>query len=217
MFTGIITTTGALRTSSKVPEGRRLTIEAGWEDNRFELGESIAIDGACMTVVDFEGDKFQVEVSAESLDKTTLGRLKRGAKVNLERALRVGDRLGGHFVTGHIDGTGSIVSFEDVGDCIRYIFAVPRDLLKYVVYKGSLAIDGISLTVNAVYDATATVEVMIVPHTQQETTLGTKKVGSAVNLEVDMLGKYVERLLTGRALDAVSEDPMLPPDAGGII
>lgn len=229
MFTGIVTATGKIMTSRKVPEGRALTIAGGWDVHDYVLGESIAIDGACMTVIDFQDSKFQVEVSSESLAKTTLGSLKRGAWVNLERALRVGDRLGGHFVTGHIDGVGSVAAREPSGDCVRVHFALPHELMRYVVPKGSIAVDGISLTINRVNDAASSVEVMIVPHTRLQTTLQAKAPGSPVNIEVDMLGKYVERLtatagarvpgvVRGGTAPArpVPMDPTMPPEPDGI-
>ncbi len=195
MFTGIITSVGRVAAVQEVPEGRRVAIEVDWEDPGFELGESIAVDGCCLTVVAFEGAVFEAEASRETLDCTTLGARRTGDRVNLEKAMRLGDRLGGHMVSGHVDGTGALVSFEPVGDCLRYVFAVPPALLRYVIAKGSLCIDGISLTVNALDDAAGTVEVMIVPHTQQNTSLGSRRPGDGVTLEVDLLGKYVERLL----------------------
>jgi riboflavin synthase len=198
MFTGIITTTGLIASRDRRSEGMRIAVEAGWESPDYSLGESIALDGACMTVVAFEGSRFEVEVSSESLGCTTLGTLEVGDLVNLERALALGERLGGHMVSGHIDAVGSLRSFEPTGDCLRYCFEIPKDLLRYVVPKGSLCIDGISLTVNALDDSEGTVEMMIVPHTQQETSLRDKQPGARVNIEVDMLGKYVERLLAGR-------------------
>jgi len=198
MFTGIVTTTGRIDALTPSPEGIRIAITAGWKSPDYSLGESIALDGACMTVVSFEGSRFEVEVSSESLACTTLGNLGVGSRVNLERALALGDRLGGHMVSGHIDGVGRLLSFEPSGDCLRYRFELPASLLRYVVPKGSLCVDGISLTVNAVDDAEGSVEMMIIPHTQQETSLGGKQPGDSVNIEVDMLGKYVERLLAGR-------------------
>ncbi|MCP4870807.1 MAG: riboflavin synthase [Proteobacteria bacterium] len=229
MFTGIITATGKVMTSRKVPKGRALTISGGWDVHDYELGESIAIDGACLTVIDFQDSKFQVEVSSESVDLTTLGSLKRGSVVNLERALKVGDRLGGHFVTGHVDGVGSVAAREPSGEGIRVHFALPRGLMRYVISKGSIAVDGISLTINRVNDAASSVEVMIVPHTQLQTTLQTKGPGASVNIEVDMLGKYVERFtasgvrvpgLVERGSTApakqVPMDPTMPPEPDGL-
>ena len=198
MFTGIITTTGRITALDKTSEGARISVEAGWDSPDYSLGESIALDGACMTVVRFEGSAFEVEVSSESLGCTTLRSLEIGDRVNLERALALGERLGGHMVSGHIDAVGSLRSFEPAGDCLRYCFEIPKNLLRYIVPKGSLCLDGISLTVNAIDDEAGTVEMMIVPHTQQETSLRDKRPGDRVNIEVDMLGKYIERLLAGR-------------------
>ena len=198
MFTGIITTTGQVTALTDRPEGKRIQVEAGWDSPNYVLGESIAINGACMTVVSFDAARFDVEVSSESLRVTSLGALQVGSRVNLERALALGDRLGGHMVSGHVDAVGRVVSFEPSGDCLRYTFELPTDQLPYVIPKGSLCIDGISLTVNAIDDASRSVEVMIVPHTQQETNLIDKKPGDPVNIEVDLLGKYVERLLAAR-------------------
>ncbi|MEE2830082.1 MAG: riboflavin synthase [Myxococcota bacterium] len=195
MFTGIVTATGRIETVETVPEGLRLRVTASWAEPDFVLGESIALDGACMTVVAFEGSQFEVEVSSESLARTTLGDFQPGRRVNLERALAIGDRLGGHFVSGHVDGMGVIESITPAGDCLSYCLSVPTELLRYLVSKGSLCVDGISLTVNSLDDGKAQVALMIVPHTQQETSLRDKGPGDAVNLEVDLLGKYVERLL----------------------
>ena len=197
MFTGIITSVGAVASIDDVPAGKRIAVDATWEQPAYVLGESIAIDGACMTVVAFEGARFAVEVSPESLDRTTLGSRSPGDPVNLERALAVGDRLGGHYVTGHVDTTGTLAAIEPAGDCLRMVFRVDGDL-RYLVEKGSVAIDGISLTVNGVHDEDATFDVMVIPHTQQETSLRVKGPGDRVNLEWDLLGKYVERIATFR-------------------
>jgi len=195
MFTGIITSVGTLQSISDVPAGKRLTVRSTWSEPRYVLGESIAIDGACMTVVAASGPDFDVEVSPESLARTTLGARVPGDPVNLERALCVGDRMGGHYVTGHVDTTGSLVSILPAGDCLTMTFSA-AGAMRYLVEKGSIAIDGISLTVNGVQDAAETFDVMIIPHTQQETSLRIKAPGDAVNLEFDLLGKYVERIAT---------------------
>jgi riboflavin synthase len=229
MFTGIVTANGRVLSSREVSSGCRLTIAGGWPVTDYTRGESIAIDGACLTVMDFEDHKFQVEVSSESLERTTLGSLQQGDVVNLERALRVGDRLGGHFVTGHIDGVGTVATREPSGDCIRYRFTLPPELMRYMVKKGSIAIDGVSLTINGVDDGRSSIEVMIIPHTQVETTLASKAPEAEVNVEVDILGKYVERLTnTGALIQTLHErgntepaasipmDPMLPPDPDGL-
>lgn len=198
MFTGIITSVGTITAQSPTEAGRLIEVRSTWEQPAFVLGESIAIDGACMTVVRSEGPLFSVEVSPESLDKTTLGDRAEGDLVNLERAMSVGDRFGGHFVSGHIDETGRLVSIEDVGACLRMTFELPPALCRYVIPKGSITIDGISLTVNGLDIEGNQFDVMIVPHTQSETSLAQRKPGDRINLEVDMLGKYVERLLEAR-------------------
>ncbi len=193
MFTGIVTSVGTIESIEDVPAGKRIAVRATWDAPAYVLGESIAIDGACMTVVHADGPTFAVEVSPESLDRTTLGARRPGDPANLERALAVGDRMGGHYVTGHIDTTGTLVSVEPAGDCLKMTFAAPGGM-RYLVEKGSIAIDGISLTVNGVHDGSGTFDVMVIPHTQQETSLRIKGPGDPVNLEFDLLGKYVERL-----------------------
>ncbi len=198
MFTGIVTSVGTIEDVAVVPAGKRFRVRGTWLEPEYVIGESIAIDGACMTVVATDGDSFSFESSPESLDKTTLSVRGLGDAVNLERALAVGDRMGGHYVTGHIDGVGSIERIEPDGDCLKMTFRVPGAGLKYMVPKGSVAIDGISLTVNGVQDADGTFDVMVIPHTQQETSLRGKGPGDPINLEFDLLGKYVERLLGGR-------------------
>jgi riboflavin synthase len=197
MFTGIITAVGIIGSVADTAAGKRFSIESGWATPDLVLGESIAIDGACMTVVGFEGGRFEVEVSPESLAKTTLGDRAAGEPVNLERAMAVGDRLGGHFVSGHVDGVGQIAEIEPAGDCLKVTFQAPDEVQRYLVSKGSITIDGISLTVNGVHDETSggRFDVMIIPHTRENTSLRNKDVGSDVNLEADLLGKYVERLL----------------------
>ncbi|MBN93107.1 MAG: riboflavin synthase [Deltaproteobacteria bacterium] len=198
MFTGIITSVGRISATTACAAGQRIIVESTWPDPDLVLGESIAIDGACMTVVAFEGSQFSVEVSSESLSLTTLGSRSPGDRVNLERALQVGERLGGHFVSGHVDGRGTLASRAPSGDCAEMTFDVPKDLMRYIVHKGSITIDGISLTVNNVDDSNSRLSVMIVPHTLAETSLGERALGDLVNLEVDVLGKYVERLLADR-------------------
>ena len=193
MFTGIVTSVGSIVSMEDVAAGKRITVRSTWESPDYELGESIAIDGACMTVVASEGTAFSVEVSPESLARTTLGSRSAGDPVNLERALAVGDRMGGHYVTGHVDTTGALSAIEPAGDCLKMTFSAPGGM-KYLVEKGSIAIDGISLTVNGVQDDAETFDVMVIPHTQQETSLRIKAPGDPVNLEFDLLGKYVERI-----------------------
>ncbi len=195
MFTGIVTSVGTIEDIAVVPAGKRFRVRATWTEPNYVLGESIAIDGACMTVVAADGDSFSFEASPETLDKTTLATRGLGDAVNLERALAVGDRMGGHHVTGHVDGVGRIERIEPEGDCLKMTFGAPASGLKHLVAKGSIAIDGISLTVNAVNDEDSTFDVMLIPHTQQETSLRGKGPGDAINLEFDLLSKYVERLV----------------------
>ncbi len=196
MFTGIIEATGTVARVDTTPEGCRIAIEAPF-DEAYQMGESIAVDGCCLTVVAFDGGVFEAEASKETLDVTTLGSRRVGQRVNLEKAMRMGDRLGGHIVSGHVDGTGALHAVEAVGDCFRTVFSAPKDLLRYLIPKGSVTVDGISLTVNAFDDEAGTFEVMIVPHTRANTSLGDREPGDGVNLEVDLLGKYVERLFQG--------------------
>ena len=198
MFTGIVTSVGTVEDIAVVPAGKRFAVRSTWESPNYTLGESIAVDGACMTVVTADDQQFAFEASPESLSKTTLCDLTVGDAVNLERALAVGDRMGGHYVTGHVDGVGSIAAIDPAGDCLKITIGVPASGLRYLVPKGSISIDGISLTINGVHDAHATFDVMVIPHTQQETSLRDKGPGDAVNLEFDLLGKYVERLVGPR-------------------
>ena len=197
MFTGIIEELGTVKAVNKGRESATLQISAEKVVEGLNLGDSVAVNGVCLTVVDFERTGFSAEVMAETLRKSNLGKLKSGDKVNLERAMRLGDRLGGHLVAGHVDATGTIKS--SVREDIATVFTVeaPEEILRYVIAKGSVAIDGISLTV-VDYDQKS-FRVSIIPHTASQTTLGFKKSDDTVNLEADMLAKFVERLLAGRA------------------
>jgi riboflavin synthase len=166
------------------------------------VGDSIAVDGACLTVTALRGDGFTSDLSGETLKRTTLGRLRAGSRVNLERPLRLGDRLGGHLVTGHVDAVGQVVDRIPQGDGEFWRFRFPQDLMPLLVLKGSIAVDGISLTVAELSgDAFG---VALIPHTLHHTTLGGKRVGDPVNLEADLLGKHVARLLAGR-LDSLGQ------------
>ena len=159
-----------------------------------KTGDSIAVDGACLTVVEFTGHSFTVDIMPETYDRTTLSARKPGDAVNLERTLRLGDRLGGHIVSGHVEGLGVIASRRPKGIAMVVTIATPPELLKYIIKKGSIAIDGISLTVTEVTETSFSVS--LIPHTAKETTLGFKDVGDSVNLETDIIGKYVERMLS---------------------
>jgi riboflavin synthase len=201
MFTGIITDIG--RIAQRVDQGsagdRLFLIETRYDVNAVDLGASIACNGCCLTVTDkgkdgrAKGNWFTVEASQETLSKTTLGDWREGTRINLERSLRLGDELGGHLVYGHVDGVGRIVGRRPEGGSVRFTVEAPEAVAKYVASKGSVAIDGVSLTVNEV--AANSFGVNIIAHTQHETTFGGLEPGQAVNLEVDMLARYVARLL----------------------
>ena len=197
MFTGIVTDIGRVRAVTKTGEGkgegRRFEVETSFDVNDIDMGASIAHAGACMTVVEKGDQWYAIEVSGESLSKTTLGSWDVGTAVNLERAMRLGDELGGHMVSGHVDGVGEVTGRETEGDSVRFTFRAPDDLAKYLAPKGSITIDGVSLTVNEVEGARFGVN--IIAHTQTATTIGALEVGDKVNLEIDMLARYVARLL----------------------
>lgn len=204
MFTGIITGTGQITESQALGEGsghgRRLTIQAPADYlDDVGLGDSIAINGACMTVTSFDvpGARFTIDVSAESLARTA--GLDGLGKVNLEKALRSHDRLGGHIVTGHVDGVGRVSRFEPVGESWELCIVAPQSLARFLAYKGSITVNGVSLTVNKVVDVAhgeAEFSINLIPHTIENTALGQLKAGSAVNLEVDLIARYVERMLS---------------------
>jgi riboflavin synthase len=196
LFTGIIQVTGRLARRESRGAGARLTIATARPPARLALGESIAVNGACLTVVARRGTRFAVDVSPETLRRTTLGALEPGARVNLERALRIGDRLGGHFVQGHVDGVGRLRTIRPDADWQLYQFEAPRSLAPYLVEKGSIAVDGVSLTVFACNRSSFTVA--LIPHTLAETTLGARRPGDRVNLEADVLMKHVASLLPSR-------------------
>ena len=197
MFTGIIEGVGRLATREPRGGDARLRLDTGtlpFTDVR--LGESVAVNGVCLTVVDHGPDWFDADASNETLELTTLGRLLPGAPVNLERAMRPDDRLGGHLVSGHVDGLGTVESVTPDARAQRWRFAAPADLLRYIARKGSICVDGVSLTVNAV-DAGG-FEVALVPHTISHTAFASTRPGDAVNLEIDLVARYVERLLGER-------------------
>ncbi|CAG4976705.1 riboflavin synthase [Novilysobacter luteus] len=194
MFTGIIEGVGRLARREARGGDARLRIEAGTLPfDNVRLGESIAVNGTCLTVVAFDADGFEADASTETLALTTLGALPAGAAVNLERAMRPDDRLGGHLVSGHVDGMGTVESVTDDARAQRWRFTAPAGVLRYVARKGSICVDGVSLTVNAV-DADG-FEVALVPHTVAHTAFATTRPGDPVNLEVDLVARYVERLL----------------------
>ncbi|MFA5843677.1 MAG: riboflavin synthase [Coriobacteriia bacterium] len=204
MFTGLIESQGIITRAERMSGGVRLEIYAPEFGRDMAIGDSIAVDGACLTVSKFIRGAFLADVSSETLDRTTLGGLRQGSKVNLERALRLSDRLGGHLVSGHIDAVGTLAVRQPAGDFARYRFGVPEALMEFVVEKGSIAVDGISLTVAQVFaDGFAAA---IVPHTESLTTLKDKPAGAPVNIEVDTLAKYVRRSVALYAGDTDGED-----------
>lgn len=198
MFTGIITDVGRVRSRAATGGGRdmRFEIETAFSMDSVAIGASICCSGVCLTVTGKGRDWFAVDVSAETLGKTTLGSWKVGDVVNLERALRVGDELGGHLVSGHVDGTAAILEQQQDGESIRYVFGLDGELGRFIAPKGSVALDGVSLTVNEVGDGAGETRfgVNIIPHTQANTTFRTFHPGMRVNVEVDMLARYVSRL-----------------------
>lgn len=205
MFTGLIEGTGRLvRIDGRGPDVK-LIITAEYAIEHLVLGESIAVDGACLTVASFDQRLFTVDVSAETLSRTTLGGKTPGARFNLERALRLGDRLGGHLVAGHVDGVGTLIERFPEGRSWRLNFRAAPTITRYLIEKGSVAINGISLTVNGC-DAES-FQVNIIPHTGQATTIDDWKIGDRVNLETDLIGKYVEKLLGGYPLRSAAEAP----------
>ena len=195
MFTGIIEGFGNIAGVSSAGQGKRVTIEADFSLDQTKMGDSICVSGACLTAVKIEGRRFEVDVSPETLQTTTFNKAQVGDRVNLERAMRFSDRIDGHLVTGHIDGTGTVKQRETLGNAIIITFDAAEPLTRYMIAKGSVAVDGISLTINSC-DANS-FSVSVIPHTAKLTTVGFKNRGDRVNIETDMIGKYVERFLTG--------------------
>lgn len=195
MFTGLITDIGEVRSVDRSGD-TRFVVGTGYDLTQIEIGASIAHSGACLTVVEKGADWFVVDVSKETLDCTTLGGWQQGRRINLERALCLGAELGGHLVQGHVDGVATVTERRPDGDSIRFSFEAPAELARFIARKGSIALDGISLTVNEV-DGTS-FGVNIIPHTAEHTTLGSTQVGDKVNLEVDLLARYVARLQSER-------------------
>ncbi len=208
MFTGLIESTGEVTKIETRAGSRRILIAPEKEDFALKSGESVTVDGLCLTVAGFQAGAFRVEVSSESLDRSTLGELRKGSRVNLERALRMGDRLGGHLVQGHVDGVGSVLETRQEGEFKELRIQAPKPVMRYIIEKGSVTVDGISLTVNKI--GPADFRLMLIPETIKHTTLGEKRIGDHVNLEADMIGKYVERLLFDKrdALDKITLDKL---------
>lgn len=193
MFSGIIADVGIITRAEDREGGLRLSVEGevlGMDD--VQIGDSIAVNGVCLTAVKIDGREFTVDVSRETLN-CTVGLEHQGNHVNLEKALRLSDRLGGHLVSGHVDGVGEVVAFNDIGESWRLVVRAPQQLAKYIAVKGSITINGVSLTVNQV--AGSEFDVNLIPHTLDVTTLNELKAGSKVNLEIDLIARYVERMM----------------------
>ena len=196
MFTGIISAIGDIASLEERGGDVRLTIRSGNLNLAdVQLGDSIACNGACLTAVELTGEGFVADVSVETLNLTTIGNWQTGSRINMEKAMQATDRFGGHIVSGHVDGIGEVVALEEDARSWRFRLRAPREIAKYIAHKGSITVDGTSLTVNIVEGAEF--ELNIVPHTMQHTVMGDYKVGSKVNLEVDLVARYLERLLLG--------------------
>jgi riboflavin synthase len=192
MFTGIVTDLGKIRSIEKRGD-TRIEIETSYDMDDVDMGASIACSGPCLTVIEKGPGWFAVEASAETLDKTGLGDWEVGTPINLERAMRIGDELGGHIVSGHVDAVAKIVDMQPEGDSMRFMFEAPAEFAKYIAPKGSVSLDGVSLTVNEVQESRFGVN--IISHTQGETTFGSRKVGDRINMEIDTIARYVARIL----------------------
>ena len=212
MFTGIIEEVGTVKAFDRNSSGARLVISAGQVLADLSVGGSISVNGVCLTAIDITDTSFAADLSPETLDRSNLGSLALGNRVNLERPLSPTGRLSGHFVQGHVDGTGELVSLDEAGDGNWWLAArVPRELLRYLVYKGSIAVDGISLTIAALEDDI--IRIAIIPHTYEVTALRDRRPGSEVNIECDMIAKHVERLVATMSLGAGNLEPG-NPDVG---
>ena len=206
MFTGIIEGLGTITAIHPSGQGSRFSITSDFDLSGTRIGDSIAVNGACLTAVILEGRRFTVDVSPETLKRSVLGTIKIADRVNLERALRLSDRLDGHLVSGHVDGIGRLRERKTLANAIVMVYSVPESLSRYMIEKGSVAVDGTSLTINRCDKDSF--EVSIIPHTAGLTTVGLKKVGDAVNIETDMIGKYVERFVLNRGTaDSEDQDP----------
>jgi len=192
MFTGIVTDIGKIKSVGDLPKGKRFRVETAYDTQTIDIGASIAHSGVCLTVVEKGDGWFDVEAWEEALRLTTLGKLKESDSVNLERSLKIGDELGGHLVSGHVDGVAEIVAVDEEGDAIRFTLEAPKELAKFIAAKGSVALDGTSLTVNKV-DGTK-FDVLLIKHSLEVTTWNIRKLGDVLNLEIDTMARYAARL-----------------------
>ncbi|MGB9437288.1 MAG: riboflavin synthase [Desulfobacterales bacterium] len=195
MFTGIIEGLGTIAGIRSAGQGKRLTIEADFFLDQTKIGDSIAVSGACLTAVKLDGKRFEVDVSPETLQISTFGQARVGERLNIERAMRLSDRIDGHLVSGHIDGTGIVKQRETRSNAVIITIEVDASLTRHMIIKGSVAMDGISLTINTC--EAENFSVSVIPHTAKWTTIGFKNKGARVNIETDMIGKYVERFMSG--------------------
>ena len=210
MFSGLVEEMGAVQAIEKGLAGARFSILASAILSDFQVGDSVSVSGACLTAVAIEGQSFSVDVSTETLNCTMLGTVTVGTPVNLERAMKLNARMGGHLVTGHVDGIGTIRAREQDGNAISLTVEASEDIMRYCVPKGSVTMDGISLTINSVTGHSFSVA--IIPHTAKVTTIGLKQIGDSVNLESDLIGKYVERLLQANGTLPAPPSPIIDKD-----
>ena len=210
MFTGIILGKGKVVEKRSSGSGMIFSLEPDFDLTDPEEGESIAVNGVCLTARDIITRRFTVDVSPESLARTNLDKLSLGSKVNLERALRLSDRLGGHMVSGHVDAVSTVIDRKVVGNFVQFTFGVPAGLDRYIIEKGSIAIDGTSLTVNTCDDKTFSI--VVIPHTLEVTLLGVLQAGDSVNIEVDLIGKYVEKMLQAEEHDPQKSQSGINPE-----
>ena len=210
MFTGIILGKGTVVEKRSSGSGMVFSLEPDFDLTDPDEGESIAVNGVCLTARNITNRRFSVDVSPESLARTNLGRLSLGSKVNLERALRLSDRLGGHMVSGHVDAVSTVQERRPLGNFVQFTFGVPGGLAKYIIEKGSIAVDGTSLTVNSCDDKTFSI--VVIPHTLEVTLLGTLRAGDPVNIEVDLIGKYVEKMLQAEPGNPVKSQKGVNPE-----
>ena len=208
MFTGIIEGLGTISGVRSAGQGKRLTVEADFTLDQTKIGDSISVSGACLTAVKIDGKRFEVDVSPETLQTTTFGQAKVGERINIERAMHLSDRIDGHLVSGHIDGTGVVNQRESLSNAIIITIGLDASLTRYMIAKGSVAVDGISLTINTCDLDCFTVS--IIPHTAQLSTIGFKRRGDRVNIETDMIGKYVERFMDGQTGGRKRNSPNTP-------